>query len=188
MTVFIFEGIATSGKSTIIQQLKASLGSLRLNVVDESETHIPIMKETEESHIDFFTNLVKQKLASNSDLVIFDRLYLTQAFRSKSEIGSYRPVEELLLLHKPLTVFLKVNDEMIADRVYKASQHREAYWEGYIKTKGQSIEQISEYYSSQQSSQLKLLKTSAVPYKIFDTTEHNYQEISHQLAAIATQN
>ena len=72
MRVFIFEGIATSGKSTLIQQLKASLSSLYIVVVDEAETHIPIMKETENSHIDFFTNLVSEKLSSNADLVIFD--------------------------------------------------------------------------------------------------------------------
>ena len=163
MKVFIFEGIATSGKSTIIQQIKTSLISLRLTLVDEAETHIPIMKETEDSHVDFFINLIKQKLSTNSDIVIFDRLYLTQAFRSKSGIDSYKQVEELLLPHNPLTVFLKVNDEAIADRIYKASQHREAYWEDYIKTKGQSIVQIAQYYSAQQSNQLELLKTSAIP-------------------------
>lgn len=186
MTLFIFEGIATSGKSTIIQQLKASLSSLRLTVVDEAETHIPIMKETGNNHINFFTNLVNQKLANDSDLVIFDRLYLTQAFRSKSGIVSYKQVEELILPHNPLTVFLRINNESIADRIYKASKHREAAWEKYIKRKGQSIEQIAEYYSAQQSYQLELLKTSSVPYKIFDTTQHKYQEITKELMALVT--
>src|SRR5882762_6132076 len=108
MRVFIFEGIATSGKSTMIQQLKDSRGSLQLSIVDESETHIPIMNEAEDSHVDFFIDLVNQKLASNSDLVIFDRLYLTQAFRSKRRINTYKQVEELLLPYAPLTIFLKV--------------------------------------------------------------------------------
>lgn len=186
MRVFIFEGIATSGKSTLIQQLKTSLGHLRLSVVDEAETHVPIMHEVEDSHIDFFINLINEKLASNSDLVVFDRLYLTQAFRSKIGIDSYKQVEELLLPHNPLTVFLRVTDGAIADRVYKASQHREASWGDYIKTKGQSIEQIAEYYSNQQSSQLELLKGSIIPYRIFDTTKHNYQEITEELVALAT--
>jgi thymidylate kinase len=186
MKVFIFEGIATSGKSTLIRQLKDSLAHLRLSVVDEEETHIPIMNEVEDSHVDFFINLINQKIASNSELVIFDRLYLTQAFRSKIGIESYKQVEELLLLHNPLTIFLRVTDEAIADRVYKASQHREASWEDYIKTKGQTIEQIAEYYSNQQSNQLELLKSSIIPYKIFDTTSHKYQEITEEIVALAT--
>ncbi len=186
MKVLIFEGIATSGKSTLIQQLKSSLGYLRLSIVGEAETHVPIMNEAGDVHIDFFLKLITQKLASNSDLVIFDRLYLTQAFRSKTGVESYKQVEDLLLHHNPLTIFLKVTDEAIADRVYKASQHREASWEDYIKTKGQSIEQIAEYYSDQQSNQLELLKSSIIPYEIFDTTTHNYQEITENLVAIVT--
>jgi hypothetical protein len=145
------------------------------------------MNEVEDSHIDFFTSLVEEKLASDSDLVIFDRLYMTQAFRSKRGVDAYKKVEDLLLSNNSLTIFLKVKEKAIADRVYKASQHREADWEEYIKTRGQSIEQIAEYYSVQQSSQLELLKTSAIPYKIFDTTEHHYQEISQQLVILATE-
>ena len=186
MKVFILEGIATSGKSTIIQQLKSSLSGLQLTIADEVETHIPIMNDPGVSHVDFFIDLVKQKLASNSDLVIFDRLYLTQAFRSKSGLSAYTAVEELLLPHESLTIFLKVNDAAIADRIYKASQQRGASWEGYIKTKGQTIEQIAEYYSMQQSNQLELLKAPALTYKIFDTTKYNYQESIEELVALAT--
>lgn len=187
MKVFIFEGIATSGKSTIIQQLGVALSDLRLNVANEDETHMPIMKGTDDSHVDFFINLVEQKLSDNADIVIFDRLYLTQAFRSKSGINAYKQVEELLLYNNALTIFLKVNDNSIADRVHKASLHREVEWGEYIKTKGQSIEQIAEYYTNQQTNQLELLKTSTVPYVIFDTTEHNYKEIIDQVVAMAHQ-
>jgi thymidylate kinase len=185
MKIFIFEGIATSGKSTIIQHLKSSLGSLRHSIVGEDETHIPIMNEPYDTHVDFFIYLLEQKLASNLDVVIFDRLYLTQAFRSDSSIDAYKQVEDLLLRHEVLTVFLKVNADTIADRVCKASRHREPDWADYIKTKGQSIEEIANYYSVQQSGLLELLESSTIPYKVFDTTAHNYQQIADELVMLA---
>ena len=98
-----------------------------------------------------YKELVRKKLASNADLVIFDWLYLTQAISAKRYIDSYEEVEELLLPHKPLTILLKVRDEAVVDRIHKASQHKETYWEEYIKTKVQSIDQIAEYYSTQPS-------------------------------------
>jgi len=181
MHILIFEGIATSGKSTLIEQLKNSLNDKQVTVVDEDETHVPIMNETDSTHIDFFTNLVQQKTSVDSDVVIFDRLYLTQAYRAKVGLTPYEGLERLLLPLQPLTVFLKVENEAIAERVLKASQHRDDTWKDYIWTKGKTVEQIAQYYIDQQTSQLELLKFSIIPYRIFDTTEHTYAEITQQL-------
>ena len=185
MNVFIFEGIATSGKSTIIQKLETVLSDRRLSISSEEDTHIPIMHNTADSHADFFINLIEKKLTDSPDIVIFDRLYLTQAFRSRNSLTVYWEVEELLLRNNAKTIFLKVSDEAIADRIHKASQHRDSDWQDYIKTKGKSIKQIAEYYSTQQANQLQSLQSSIIPYIIFDTTLHNYDEIAENLMSLA---
>ena len=43
MKLLIIEGIATSGKSTVIDKLRGILGDIQIAVYSESETHVPII-------------------------------------------------------------------------------------------------------------------------------------------------
>lgn len=182
MKVLIFEGIATSGKSTIIQHLKSKLANdLKIVVADEEETHVPIMKKTDELHLFFYENLIDKLIKAHPDLLILDRLYLTQAFRAKVDLAAYTVVEEKLMPYSPLTVFLKVEPDNIKERVQKAIEHRDAEWGQYVASKGETPEQQALYYIDQQESQLELLKQSTLPYKIFDTTSHNYDKITDEI-------
>lgn len=182
MHVLILEGIATSGKSSIIRELEADLSThMSVVVADESVTHIPIMHKRDDAHLDFFKELVGGYLSKSADVAIFDRLYLTQAYRAKCGVDVYEPVEELLLAHHPLTVFLQVDEAAIAERVKKATEHRDPKWKEYVQSWGESIDEIAQYYIEQQQSQLELLTQSAIPYKIFNTTSHDYSNISHEI-------
>ena len=96
MKILIFEGIATGGKSTIITKLKNALTGKQVIVVGEPETHVPIMGKTSEKHIDFFRKLITKKISENPDILIFDRLYLTQAYRAKCELSEYSELENEL--------------------------------------------------------------------------------------------
>lgn len=180
MKVLIFEGIATSGKSTIISRLQKAL-PVRFTVAEESETHIPIMKETADRHIGFFKSLINKLITEKPDLLVFDRLYLTQAFRAKCSIKDYAVVEKLLAEYSPLTIFLKVDEDAIAGRISKAAEHRGS---DYFRSRGKTPEEIAQYYIDQQMDELKLLKESIIPYKIFDTTEHNYQDIVEKIVEL----
>lgn len=181
MKIVILEGIATSGKSTITSIIQKQLSGLTIRVVSEEETHEPIMKQTHELHVSFFKNLINQLIAEKSDLVIFDRLYLTQAFRAGLSLTEYSELEHILSKYNALTVFLKVDEHAIAERVAKAAEHRDPSWGEYIKTKGTTSSEIADYYIEQQRNQIKLLGTSSLPYIVCNTTAHNYVEITRQI-------
>ncbi len=170
MKILILEGIATSGKSTVISNLQKALPDLKVVVASEADTHEPIMEERSDKHIGFFKELIHRLSSTKPDLLIFDRLYLTQAFRAKCDISDYSEIEELLGQYSPLTIFLKVDEEAIEDRISKAAIHRGS---DYFKFRGTSKER-AKYYIDQQKHQLKLLERSTFPYKVINTTNHNY--------------
>ncbi len=178
MKILILEGIATSGKSTVISGLQKSLAALKVVVVGESETHIPIMKETSNKHEEFFKSLINQQVSKQPDLLIFDRLYLTQAFRAKCSVKDYAEIEDVLAEYSPLTIFLKVDEAAIEDRISKATANRGS---DYFKSRGKSSKEIAQYYINQQQNQLKLLEQSVLPYKIINTTDHYYEEVIQEI-------
>jgi thymidylate kinase len=177
MNVIIFEGIATSGKSTLIKLLQ---DSYRTQVFSEEQTHEPIMKDTKNSNVAFF-ELLLAKFDKDSDLVICDRFYLTQAFRIKSDLNIYNQVEKELQAYLATTVFLKVDESAIAERVAKAAEHRRATWGDYIKTRGKNLQEVADYYIKQQRRQLELIDQSKLPYVVFNTTKHNYTKIADEI-------
>lgn len=178
MKILIFEGIATSGKSTIILGLSSRLATSTKTVVyEEADTHIPIMRQTDELHLDFFEDLINKAIDQNVDVIIFDRLYLTQVFRAKASVKDYSNIEDMLLEYPVTSIFLKVDEEAISDRITKSLNHRDSEWADYLSEKGKTPEDISKYYIGQQRNQLELLKQSKLPFRIFDTTDHNYKKV-----------
>jgi thymidylate kinase len=182
MRVIIFEGIATSGKSTVIKKLVESFNdSLNVLIKDEADTHIPIMHKQKWLNLQFFKNLVGDCIKKQVDIVIFDRLYLTQAYRSNNGLDSYREIEDSLMPYMPLTVLLKVDESSIAERVAKAVEHRSPDWGEYVRTKGKNTDEVANYYIAQQRGLIKLLEQSKLSYKILETTSHNYDEVVEYL-------
>lgn len=176
MKTIILEGIATSGKSTIIGKIEqASKNKTLLKVVPEEQTLMAIVDNKDLAiSIKYLNNLLPKVYDREYDLVIFDRLHLTHAFRTKSSIEDYASIEEQLMESSPELVFLEVQEHTIAERVKKASQHRDPLWKDYLATKGRDFNEIADYYINQQRKQLELLKRSKIPHKIFDTTSHDY--------------
>lgn len=181
MKILILEGIATSGKSTLTASLKEQLPGLNVRVASEAETHVPIMEQTNELHVPFFEDLIKKLVIEKPELIIFDRLYLTQAFRAGASLTKYAAIEDLLAQYGALTVFLKVDEQAIAKRVAKAAEHRDPSWGEYTKTKGATESEIAQYYIAQQQNQIELLGTSRLPHMVCDTTQHGYSEITRQI-------
>jgi thymidylate kinase len=181
MKILILEGIATSGKSTITDRIREQLVGMSVRVVTEEETHIPIMKQTSELHITFFEELIKRLVTDKPNLIIFDRLYLTQAFRAGVSLEEYSDLENVLSKYDTLTVFLKVDDHAVAERVTSAVEHRNPAWGEYVKTKGKTTSEIADYYISQQRNQIDLLNASKLAHMVCDTTNHDYKEITKQI-------
>jgi thymidylate kinase len=137
MRTIILEGIATSGKSTVIKMLVSSFPNSQIvKVVPEAETLMAIESNTDlETSISYLKYVIEQAYQSPSDVVIFDRLYLTHMFRVHGAIADFAIIEDLLIPHQPTTVFLEVDESTIAKRVELASQHRDLDWRTYIQTK-----------------------------------------------------
>lgn len=181
MKILILEGIATSGKSSLIEKISGLLGKQNVEVLGEPATHVPIMDKTDELHVEFFKSLVTDATKNDSDLVIFDRLHFTQAYRSKSDIAQYSEAEDLLAAQETLVAYLQVDEDAIAERVRLAAEHRGREWGDYVQTKGKTFQEIAEYYISQQRSQLKILNQTKLTSNVFNTTKHNYKEIAEAI-------
>ena len=188
--MLIVEGIATSGKSSLIKEIIDLLRKDKVRVYSESETHVPIMEDRNELHIEFFKDLIEDAEKSEAELVIFDRLHFTQAFRAKVDIVAYAEVEDVLLSQHTLIAYLQVEESAIKERVEFSSKHPRVAlssehsgenWGEYIKKKGQSFDEIAAYYAGQQRNQLKLLEQSKLESRIFNTTHHEYKAIANQL-------
>ena len=184
MKILILEGIATSGKSSLIKKLSELIKEQRLVVYGESKTHIPIMEKTDGLHIKFFKSLLADAVKSGADLIIFDRFHYTQLLRARATVAEYSEIEDLLMEQKTLVVFLQVDEDTIANRVRLASEHREEEWGEYVKTKGASFNEIADYYIAQQRNQLKSLGQSKLTIKVFNTTRHYYQAIADEVYSL----
>lgn len=185
MVILILEGIATSGKSTVAELLVNSLSpKLDVKALGEDQTHVPIMDKKDGLHIDFFEKLLTEAISTNPDVLIVDRLYMTQAFRAKQDLTDYAPLEKLLLRYKPVTIFLRIDERQIAERIDQSTEHRNPEWREYISEKSQE-KVVAQYYVDQQRSQLKLLEQSLVPYKIIDTTDSNYKNAAKEVVDLA---
>ncbi len=184
MKMLIFEGVATSGKSAMIDRLVSALPQLKIKIIDETKTHMPINTKTDDPQIEFFKDLIATSIKDRADILIFDRLYLTQAFRTKAVLSDYAEIEAMLLPYSPVTIFLKVDEDTIANRVTKAIEHRDPAWGDYVNKKGKTMDEIAAYYIEQQHNLRELLKQSKIPYKIFDTTKHDYPAIVEEIEQI----
>jgi hypothetical protein len=182
MQVLILEVIATSGKSSTINGLLKSLPKyVNARVFTEQFTHIPIKDKTNDLCNEFFIRLIAEAFSKNYDLVVFDRLYLTQAHRTNSALNKYLDVEMLLLTHPVETVFLRVDEAEISNRLAASLKQRDAEWKSYVATKGASLKEQAKYYTDQQDNLLKLLLQSRLPYEIYDTTRSNYHEVATEI-------
>jgi thymidylate kinase len=182
MKTLIFEGIATSGKSTITNYLVRSLrDEMTIELVTEEQTHEPIMAQRNDLHMLFFEDLFNKSTLQRPDLLIFDRLYITQACRAKSDLGNYSAIENALMPYSPHTIVLKVDEDTIAGRVKAASVHREPEWQEYLKSKGSNFQEIAREYIIQQRGILRLVEQSKIPYTVFDTTTHDYDTVAEEI-------
>ena len=86
MKILIIEGMATSGKSSLISNLTNLLNDQKVLVLGEADTHIPIMEKTDELHIEFFKSLINDTVKADLDLVIFNRLHYTPAYQAKVNV------------------------------------------------------------------------------------------------------
>lgn len=180
--IIILEGIATSGKSTVIKYLSQLLGksNLTFTIVGEDITLMPILNNIEKSvSLDLLKRAINNVIQEGKDLIIFDRLFFTHIFRTDSESSEFREIEDMI---QPLAllVFLKIDEDQIPARIKYARHHRDKAWDDYISTKG-SDEEIYRYYINQQRGLENLLNKTSLKHKVYNTTNLQFESIAQDL-------
>jgi thymidylate kinase len=183
MYIVIFEGIATSGKSTVIRELAKALALYKVVIFGEPETHFPIKDDRTGLHLAFFQGLIQRFQQTNVDIVLVDRLYMTQAFRAAARMSDYVAIEQQLLNSGAETIVLEVGDTALADRLTAAMEHRDPAWGIYVQSKAESIQTVATMYAAQQYVLRQFVHDSLLPYKFYDTTGHGYAAITADICA-----
>jgi len=186
MKILILEGIATSGKTTIKNKLVNVLKKRGLNysVVEEDKTLMPILSNTDtDISINHLSRILKKVLSSkNKDIIIFDRLFFTHIFRTKSSLKNFKEIEYLLSRENTFLAFFKIDKKKISERIFNAlkNERAETPWVDYIKKKGTNKE-IVNYYQKQQDLLLDLLKKTKVRNKVYNTTNLDFELTSRKI-------
>ena len=142
---------------------------------------MPILHNTDKQvSIDLLKKVIDKALKAKKDFIIFDRLFFTHIFRTKSSIEDFREIENLIK-DQSFLAFLKIDEENIPERFVYARQHRDKSWNEYVSKKG-SDEEIYQYYINQQRLLLDLLKETSLKYKVYDTTNLNFADISKDIS------
>ena len=126
--IIIFEGIASSGKTTLEKMLQEKIkGSM---LITEGKTLIPIFEEEDPplaaKHL---LGVLSEIENEEAETVIIDRLHLTQAFRTHSSLTEFQAIEERLLhTSRPFLMLLSIQDEAILDRIKETDVYRAGAW------------------------------------------------------------
>ena len=182
MRTIIFEGIATSGKTTVEQKLIKILGSKRVKFIDEFATLMPLIHNKDPKlAIEHLVRLISDLENNDADYIIIDRLHFTHIFRTNAEIENFSVFEESLNKLNPLIVLLKIQPNKIASRIAGAIKHRDSEWVSYVKSKGNSMDEITSYYSNQQNNLLKMIKNTKISSFVIDTSDEDYDEAAKKI-------
>jgi hypothetical protein len=79
---------------------------------------------------------------------------------------------------------LEIPNNKLGERISLAQSHRDENWNSYVNTKGNTQQEILDYYSNQQKELLKLLKIIPVPNVVFDTSDINFQRIAQEINSL----
>lgn len=82
-----------------------------------------------------------------------------------------------------LLVFLKIKESKIHERITYARSHRGKEWDEYVSKKGKD-EEIFRYYINQQRLLLDLLKKTQLKYKLYDTTDMNFANVTKDILQV----
>lgn len=183
MTILIFEGIATSGKTSVEQELATILANneVGFEVISEDKTLMPILDNTDkEVGLQLLSESLDDAINKDERVIIFDRFHFTHVFRTRSTIQDFAAVEQELLRHNAVVLFLKVSEQDIPARIAWAIEHREKEWGEHVRRKG-SMDEIIEYYKNQQRELEQVLTKTSLPVAVYDTSDLGFKRIAESI-------
>ena len=173
MNIIIFEGIASSGKTTIGKKLLERLPNTK--IIEETETLMPLIDNRDEKIAnEHLLSLFQTITKSNVSNIILDRFHLTHAFRTKADIQNFVNIEsELEELGHILVVFLTIKQNVIRGRIKETIGYRKDDWNKGGQGVGTLDEKV-EYYTTQQITLRNLVTKSSLKYMEIDTTKKDW--------------
>lgn len=167
----LFEGIASSGKTTLERMLQERLdGSI---IISEGQTLMPLIENKEpEKAIEHLNGVLDGIEKQTEKVFIVDRFHLTHAFRTGASLSSFSEIEQRIgEKYKSLVVLLKIDEEAISDRIKETVILRGSSW---AKGKQGSHEEKDAYYKNQQSTLVELAKQSSLPVIVVNATDKDW--------------
>ena len=178
--LIIFEGIASSGKTTLINLVQNELkkkGTVR--VISEEETLMPLIDNTATDIAATFLHDFLKKLSQyNEDTIIIDRFHFTHAFRTNSDISDFDFIEDTIARYTDHVILLTINDDVIKQRIDKAAQLRGGSWK---KGKQGTIEEKAEYYKNQQTKLVEMSHKSRLWVYMLDTKNMDWPKLAAKI-------
>lgn len=177
MSIIIFEGIATSGKTTLTKLLEKEFRCIV--TIAEGETLMGLIdnkdKRIAHSHLSHLLDGLEKR---KDTTFIIDRFHLTHAFRTGTALSSFADIEGRLQDHSALLVFLRIDPTKIKERIEETAAIRAGAWS---KGKRGTVEERVEYYTNQQNKLAELFAESTLKKVVIDTTNKNWKEYVEEI-------
>ena len=186
MRTLIFEGIASTGKTTIENELIKLLNANNISNTHISEdiTLMPLLDNLDPKiSIEFLNNILDKIYRQDDQIVIFDRLFFTHIIITNSNIETFKQIEDKLILFNPTLVFLKIEESKIPERIRWAMEHRDSKWLEHVRAKG-TDEEIFAYYKNQQQKIASLVNQTSIPTITFNTTNLDFEKVAREIFEI----
>jgi len=174
----IFEGIASSGKTTLerlfVERVPGSV------IIHEDETLAPLFDnrdvEIARQHLLGFFDRFSRETAP---VLVIDRFHFSHAFRTHSALDNFQDIEERLLEeYCPIVFLLYMDEAAIAERIRKTTELRGDAW---AKGKKGSLDERVAYYTDQQRMVMKFAEHSVLPIVRIDTTDEDWERCIGQV-------
>ena len=169
--MIIFEGIASSGKTTLERMLQEKLeGSV---IVSEGQTLMPLIENKEpQKAVERLAAVLDEMEKYPTTVFVVDRFHLTHAFRTGAPLSFLSGIEERVIkTYKSLIVLLEMDEDVIRERIEETALLRGSSWQ---KGKQGSLEEKVEYYKNQQRILIELTKQSRLPSMTVNTTDKDW--------------
>lgn len=176
--VILVEGVTTSGKSTIVDNLRRYTKEHDLSgtFLPEEETVIPCIDSTDLKHNqEFLMKLLKTVFDEDKNLYVFDRLHFTHTIKTNSTIKDFADIEDILNQHNATLFLIDVPEETLKKRLLDSLKYRNVQWVQYVMERsGGDQEKFIDFYIQRQRFLRMLFDESTLTKHIVDSGDQNY--------------
>src|SRR3989339_734745 len=174
----IVEGVTTSGKSTIADNLRryAKEHDLTGTFLPEEETVIPCIDSTNLEHNQaFLRKLLETVFNEEKNLYVFDRLHFTHTIKTESTIKDFTDIEDTLKQHDASLFFIEIPEEALRQRLLDSLKYRNVQWVQYaMERSNRDQEKFIDFYIQRQRLLRKLFNESSLTKYVIDSGDQNY--------------